>query len=481
MSDKEKDHKAAFNWRAALVGGGVVALGCVGMWIGGKGVVGSKKEGADAAAALRARNRRVATAVSRLKAAEKKAQKDGFAVLVESLLETGSAGTEEGGTGPGLAYVGVVDANGKLKKVWVAKKRLVAAVAGHSADIAELEPREVIAGLVSGELVRSKRLEGYSIELPANGGVIKMGFLTVPPPSRPFPWLVVVMGGVAVVFAFVILGFVLRGSAVGGATAVGRASVGRASAQDLEELERALVAVGGTVHKDTTRTHGVNRLLRAAAVELRAVGEQRKRLAPYLPRPIFHRVLKKVGLGQDEKAATVIAVGLDGLEAVMARESASLCLDMANTYLDVVVETLRKNGAVVGQVSLFGVLAWWGIYDTVSDAERRAVDAALQLRAGVEAESVRRRAVNEKTLAVTVGVATGRAMVGRVGSVNRTVPVLLGSAATSAVGLRDAAESGDILVCPVTAQRVESLGFDLADAGKKGPAGEPAWTVRGRR
>jgi class 3 adenylate cyclase len=469
---KSSERKRRFNVRAALVAGGVaLAAGC-GVWVlswavGPGGGSGDER----VLEALRTRDQALAAAVSRVRAGGEKSGQEIFRSLVEELVG------EDVRHSP-LAYVGVVDGSGKLVNAWAAVGALAEVVPGGEEKISGRGEREVVEGIVSGEIGRGKRLVRYSVELPGGGGAVKLGFVLPPRGGtggfggRGWPlalWLGLALAAGIGAAAALVAGLVLP---PGG----GRALAGRVE-REAEELEKALVAAGGPDYRRTTASAGLSGLMSSSAGELRKAAEQRARLAPYFPRPVFQKVLSKKPLGGEEKPATVLAVGLEGLDRAMREEPVAPSLDLANTYLDVVVETLRRNGGVVGQVSLYGVLAWWGIYDKVPEAERRAIDAGLQVLREVGELSERQRAVGEPALEVSVGVASGKAMVGRVGSVNRVVPVLLGSASTGAVAFRDAAPAGGLLACEITVERAGGEAYSLADHPARAPDGRKAVAV----
>jgi adenylate cyclase len=98
------------------------------------------------------------------------------------------------------------------------------------------------------------------------------------------------------------------------------------------------------------------------------------------------------------------------------------------------------------------------------DHARRAVAAALRMRDGMSAFNEARRARGEEPLGVGVGINSGVAVAGNMGSSNRLNYTVVGDAVNLASRLVGQAEAGQILVSGAT-RRLAGAGLSAPPLG----------------
>ncbi len=145
----------------------------------------------------------------------------------------------------------------------------------------------------------------------------------------------------------------------------------------------------------------------------------RKVLSLYLA-PEVTRVLledpSRLRLGGERREITVFFCDVRGFTALSENLPPEVLVEVMNAYLDRVTEVLFRNGATLDKYLGDGVMAFWGAPVFQPDHARRACQAALEVQQAVEDFSriLRRKGFPE--IRVGVGLATGPAVVGNLGS-----------------------------------------------------------------
>ena len=103
-------------------------------------------------------------------------------------------------------------------------------------------------------------------------------------------------------------------------------------------------------------------------------------------------------------------------------------LDIANTYLGCIADTIQQHRGYVDKYLGDGLMAMWGAPDNDPEAAIHAVDAALVCQRRVEElnESRAQSGANATSLQFRVGINSGSALVGNVGSRDRVNYTALG-------------------------------------------------------
>jgi len=331
-----------------------------------------------------------------------------------------------------LLYAVMTDQSGKAETMLVNRYQ----VAQHMANPLPTDPKAMMQ--VLSRLGETHDMERYSVRLP-NGHHVKTAFVKATGPSLSWWWLVLATGLVLALAA-----------AVGFLRPCEDSSTWIALSRALQE-RRPNQSVAQTL-ADTAQQ---------AASVLRSDAKMIAQLKRHLPEQILSKLLAGSSPGGDERAVTVITVRLDDISELYDTLAMNRVIDLVNTYLDVVVETMHKHQAVLGTVGPDGVKAWWGAPDDIVDPEVVASQAALELRRAVFELNRVRQATTQQVLHVHVGLATGRAVLAKVGSSRRMSYVLLGLVSQRASAFAAIAERDEILICDQTARLAESHGFRL--------------------
>jgi class 3 adenylate cyclase len=230
---------------------------------------------------------------------------------------------------------------------------------------------------------------------------------------------------------------------------------------------RRFVRVPGTV---SSRTDEVGALGRAmdemadtlARSEAQLVTETRVRgaLSRYLAPDVVDRAVHEpeaLKLGGERREVTVLfadVVGFTRLTDLLPPEAAVAIL---NDLFTIATEIVERRGGMVDKFIGDCVMAVWGSPSPAADDALRAVLAATDLRRWVETANRRWRKRLGVEVHLAMGLHSGEAIAGNLGSEKRMDYTVIGAVVNQAARLEGLASSGQILVSPATRDRLEAL------------------------
>ena len=178
---------------------------------------------------------------------------------------------------------------------------------------------------------------------------------------------------------------------------------------------------------------------------LRLTGEERQRammrqtFSRYMSNELVDRLLasgKLPDLGGETKVVTVLFSDIRGFTTISEKLSAHEVVEMLNEYFNRVCEPILNNGGAVDKYIGDAVMAVFGSLDTYPDHARRALTAAIgmaEAAAGFRAwmhERFPDRGLHE--FGIGVGIHTGEAVIGNIGSAKRIEFTAIGDTVNAA-------------------------------------------------
>jgi len=155
-------------------------------------------------------------------------------------------------------------------------------------------------------------------------------------------------------------------------------------------------------------------------------------LRRYVPEPVAARVVSGQDLDMGERDISVLFVDLRGYTRYSEGRTAAEIFSTVNRYTETVSRVIRAHGGTVVEFNGDGMMAVFGAPELLTQKERAAVEAGCEVIAAVRSLELG----GARPLEVGVGVATGKAFVGNIQSVDRWIWSAIGNTPNLAARLQ---------------------------------------------
>ncbi|HEY3452146.1 MAG TPA: adenylate/guanylate cyclase domain-containing protein [Myxococcales bacterium] len=259
----------------------------------------------------------------------------------------------------------------------------------------------------------------------------------------------------------------LRSSAVVLAAALlaaigGALLLGHRIAQPARELATAMGRTGqGTWETvNVTSSDEIGLLARAFNDMVQGLKERERlksTLARYVSDDVAARILTErtdLELKGEMREVTILFLDIRGFTAMSERMSPRDVVAMLNDYFEAIIEVIFRNHGSVNKFIGDAVMAVFGAPFAIDDAPMRAVRAAVEIEQAVAAVNTRRKEAGLLGVTIGIGINTGQAVAGNIGSERRMEYTVIGDEVNLAQRLEGLAREGEVLVSQATYDQV---------------------------
>ena len=178
-------------------------------------------------------------------------------------------------------------------------------------------------------------------------------------------------------------------------------------------------------------------------------------------------------LGGDRRTITALFADLRGYTRAGDSRPPEVLLDLLNRFMSVATDVIEEQGGTVSDLLGDGVFAFFGAPIAHQDDAKRAVVAALGLQKAIS--EIAFDDLSDMRLRTGVGVSTGEAIAGNIGSSRRMHYSVIGDPVNLAARLQVAAAPGQILADDATHRVVRDIVIseDLGPLGSAGKGDSP--------
>jgi adenylate cyclase len=196
--------------------------------------------------------------------------------------------------------------------------------------------------------------------------------------------------------------------------------------------------------------------------------ELRGRLSRYVGENLVERLIHSkddVFLENERKEVTILFADIRSFTTIAERMAAEEVVALLNEFFNLMVDIVFKNYGILDKFIGDQLMAVFGLMPSTNHHSFDAITSAIAMQDATE-ELMRERAEQGKeTFAVGIGINTGSAIVGNVGSENRMDYTAIGDCVNTAARLQQIAKGGEILIGEETYLQTKGR-FPVRERGK---------------
>jgi class 3 adenylate cyclase len=149
----------------------------------------------------------------------------------------------------------------------------------------------------------------------------------------------------------------------------------------------------------------------------------------YVPRPVARHLLKSgdtKSIESDERNLTVLFTDIVGFSTFSQGQTAADVAAFLNQHFALVIRCVEQEQGTVDKFIGDCVMAYWGAPEKIKNRAERACRAALAIRSAIEADNDERAAQGLPAVRMRIGIHSGDATVGNIGSPERINYTIIG-------------------------------------------------------
>ena len=177
--------------------------------------------------------------------------------------------------------------------------------------------------------------------------------------------------------------------------------------------------------------------------------ELRNMLSRYVGENLIEKLIdsRKGALFENErKEVTILFADIRSFGMIAERMRAEDLVSMLNQFFSIMVDIIFRNNGLLDKFVGDQLMALFGLIPPESNSPRGAIKAAIEMQDATEGLMEIRSKQDRETFEIGIGINTGAAIVGNVGSKNRMDYTAIGDSVNVAARLEQIAKGGEIII-----------------------------------
>ena len=178
----------------------------------------------------------------------------------------------------------------------------------------------------------------------------------------------------------------------------------------------------------------------------------------YVAHQVVERILngaEKVCLSGIRKEVTVLFADVRGFTSLSEKCEPEKVVSMLNDFFSLMVDVIFKYEGTLDKFIGDNIMAVFGAPVSRPDDTERAVLAALEMQETIKTFNYDRQLKNERLLEIGIGINTGEAVAGNIGSEKRMDYTVIGDVVNFADRVQSQSKGGEILISDTTYSKVK--------------------------
>ncbi|MFW6080368.1 MAG: adenylate/guanylate cyclase domain-containing protein [Desulfosalsimonas sp.] len=175
----------------------------------------------------------------------------------------------------------------------------------------------------------------------------------------------------------------------------------------------------------------------------------RDRLSRYVGNNLVEKLVNLkdgVFLETERRNVTVLFADIRSFTTIAERMEAEDVVEMLNEYFSEMVDIIFRNGGLLDKFVGDQLIAVFGLVDSGNNPPENAIRSAIQMQEATGRLMNRRRQAGLEYFEIGIGINTGNAIIGNIGSSNRMDYTVIGDCVNVAARLEEMARGGEIII-----------------------------------
>ncbi|MGQ9705741.1 MAG: adenylate/guanylate cyclase domain-containing protein [bacterium] len=173
----------------------------------------------------------------------------------------------------------------------------------------------------------------------------------------------------------------------------------------------------------------------------------------YVTKQVAEEILKnkdKIKLEGEKKIVTVLFSDIRGFTAMSEEMTPQETLQLLNEYYGAIIDIIFKYEGALDKFLGDGIMVFWNAPIEQEDHAIRACKCAIEMQKALNLLNNKRRDEKKKEIYIGIGVNTGEAVAGNVGSIERMEYTVVGDTVNLTQRINDQTDRGQILISEST-------------------------------
>jgi adenylate cyclase len=184
-------------------------------------------------------------------------------------------------------------------------------------------------------------------------------------------------------------------------------------------------------------------------------------LSHYVARPVLEEIVRRDlqhSLEPSLKNVTVLVADMEGYTRLTSAMSLKMAATLTKTFLDRLTRPVLEHGGTLDKYSGDGLVAFWGAPLPCEDQADTAISAALEIIQEIQKLNERKTDFDASTISVRIGIESGLALVGDLGTDFRSTYTAVGDCINFASRLESAAKNmgTPLLLGPAVSREIKN-------------------------
>jgi adenylate cyclase len=180
----------------------------------------------------------------------------------------------------------------------------------------------------------------------------------------------------------------------------------------------------------------------------------------FMPEYVVKQLLEKPDsfkLGGINQTITVLFADIRGFTTLSEREKPEKIVSLLNRYFSLMSEIIFSHGGTLDKYIGDGLMALFGAPNATAEDAKNALKAAVEMQKSIVSLNMELQAEGFPEIGVGIGLHTGEATIGYIGSEKRSEYTAIGDTVNLASRLESNAKAEQILISEITAKQCKGL------------------------